>query len=155
MPNCEMCGKESRLAQADISGAELKVCSNCARFGVVKRETGVKNFNRSSRDRFVKREEPELKIADDYSSLIRSARESKGMKQEDFSKFLNEKESIVAKWEQGTLRPRIDVARRLEKALGIKLVVVDESKKVEVVKQKKSDGFTLGDFVKVRRKNGG
>ena len=75
------------------------------------------------------------------------------MSQEDFAKFLNERESIVAKWEQGSLRPRIDTARRLERKLGIRLVEKEEetSEDVDVPKVKK-DEFTLGDFIKVRKR---
>ena len=93
------------------------------------------------------------KIVSNYAQLIRSAREAKQMKQEDFAKFLNEKESILAKWESGSLKLRLDVARKLEKVLGVKLLEKDESEEIKLDNKKKvADGFTLGDFVKVRKR---
>jgi len=153
MPICEMCGRESKLVQADVEGVELNVCSNCAKYGTIKKK--VSNFRRQrshSQNRFVKKKPIEFKVVNSYSTLIRKARESKGMKQEDFAKFLNEKESIVAKWESGSLRPRIDVAKRLGKVLGINLLEKDEVKAVEIGRQKKTDEFTLGDFIKIKKR---
>ena len=152
MALCEMCGKESRLVTAEIEGGELKVCSNCAEYGTVKKRefTSRPRYSGNSSKR---NEMPQFRIVGNFSSLIRSAREKKGMSQEDFAKSLNERESIVAKWEQGVLRPRLGTARRLEKILGVKLVEKEEmnSAKVEM-KKGKSDEFTLGDFIKVRKR---
>ncbi len=154
MALCEMCGKESRLILAEIEGGELRVCPGCAKYGTIKKKTEVKEFVHK-KQQFAKKDLPELKVVSNYSSLIRSARESKGMKQEDFAKFLNEKESILTKWESGSLKPRLDVARRLEKILGIRLVERDVLDKAELEKKKKGSGsneFTLGDFIKVRKR---
>ena len=151
MSLCEMCGKESRLVLADIEGGELKVCSGCAKYGVIKKSSNA-NIKYSFKSKSVKNEGPQFKVVGNFSVLIRSAREKREMKQEEFAKFLNEKESIVAKWEQGSLKPRINVARRVGKVLGINLVVKDEiGDKVEI-KKIKSDEFTLADFVKVRKR---
>jgi len=65
---------------------------------------------------------------------------------------LQEKESIVAKWEQGRMQPSVDVARRLEKILGVSLVVEDVEQLVEREKNVRGDVLTLGDFMKVRKK---
>ena len=48
--------------------------------------------------------------------------------------------------------PSVDIARRLEKTLGVSLVVEDLEQSYEKEKDGKSDGFTLGDFMKVRKK---
>jgi len=84
--------------------------------------------------------------------LLRSARESRGMSQEDFAKFLNERSSIVAKWESNGLKPRIGIAKKLSKLLNVNLVERDKKKVFEQKKYKKDEGFTLGDFIKVRKK---
>ena len=151
MPICEMCGKEARLVLAEIEGGELKVCPGCTKYGTVKRSVNVKTFV-PGKKKFSKIEMPEFRVVENYSDLIRSVRESKKMKQEDFAKFLNEKESILAKWESGGLKPRLDVARRLEKILGIKLVERDEVKPVKLEKKKTGEDFTLGDFIKIRKR---
>lgn len=33
MPTCELCGAEEKLTRAKVSGAELRVCSDCADLG--------------------------------------------------------------------------------------------------------------------------
>ena len=78
MALCEMCGKESKLILADIEGGELRVCSGCAKYGIVKK--GVKKFNPASKFKSTKDDVPQFKVVDDFSALIRSAREKKGMK---------------------------------------------------------------------------
>jgi ribosome-binding protein aMBF1 (putative translation factor) len=76
------------------------------------------------------------------------------MTQEEFANSLNEKESILAKWESGTLRPRLNIARQLERLLNLVLVEKDVVGSVEIDKKKKgpSDELTLGDFIKVRKR---
>ena len=150
MSTCDMCGKETNLVQAEIDGAELKVCSNCSKYGLIKKKIREQTY----KPRFAnKKTQPDFKIVNNYSFLIKQARESKGLKQEDFAKFLNEKESMVTKWENGSLRPRLNIARKLERVLGVKLVEKDEKKSFAEDKKKKiSSGFTLGDFIKVRKR---
>ena len=48
--------------------------------------------------------------------------------------------------------PSVEVARRLEKILGVSLVVEDMEQSFERDKNVRADGFTLGDFIKVRKK---
>lgn len=162
MALCEMCGKEARLVTADIEGGELNVCSNCTKYGTVKKSFRGNLSSSPSRERsssvrrhFAVKEEPSFRIVDNYSSLIRSAREKRDMSQEDFAKSLNERESLIAKWEQGSLKPRINIARKLEKKLGVKLVVKEETDGEDLKSEKSkkvSDEFTLGDFIKVRKR---
>jgi putative transcription factor len=154
MPVCEMCGREAALVSADVEGVELKVCPVCTRYGTTnKNQGGNSRRNPSFGHKQKNKEEIEWKIVENFSALIKSAREEKGMTQEDFAKFINERESILSKWEQGTLRPRIFVARRLGQTLGINFVTKDIKEKVEIKKEKSlSNELTLGDFIKVRKK---
>jgi len=147
---CEMCGKSDRLIRADVEGVELSLCPKCAKYGEVKKRSPSRPgfFNKS----FSRKEEPQFRIVKNYSSLIRSAREKKEMTQEDFAKSLNERESVIAKWESGNLRPRIGIARKLGQVLGIRLIEKVTEEKVEVAKKKVSDTLTLGDFIKVRKR---
>ena len=154
MTLCEMCGKEARLVTAEVEGGELRVCSLCARYGKVKKEVTSFGVHKPSR-RKIASEIPQFKVVENYSSLIRSARENTGMSQEVFAKFLNERASVVAKWEQGHRKPKVNAARSVGKRLRINLVEKEEreeGKSVQVPTQKKSDEFTLGDFIKVRKR---
>jgi putative transcription factor len=153
MSVCEMCGREASLVSADVEGVELKVCPVCTRYGTTnKNQHGNSRKTHSFNHKPQNKEEVEWKIVDNFSALIKSAREEKGMTQEDFAKFINERESILSKWEQGTLKPRIFVARRLGQTLGMTLVTKDTREKVELTKGKSSaNEFTLGDFIKKPR----
>ena len=148
MAQCEMCGKESSLRVAEIDGAELNVCNSCVSYGSVKKKAYAPN----PKKQWDKPNRPDFRIVGNFSSLLRESRERKGMSQEDFAKFLEEKQSIVAKWESGALRPRIGIAKVLQRKLGITLLKRDEGKKSVSVGKKVSDEFTLGDFIKVRKR---
>ncbi len=157
MSLCEMCGKEAQLVSADVERVELKLCSGCVKYGVIKNKSGVSSsgFRVGSSSpvklKPIKSEGPQLKVIDEFAFLIRSAREKRGMTQEDFAKFLNEKVSILAKWEQGSLKPSIGWAQKIGKILSLNLVEKDEAGDVDI-KKTKSDEFTLADFVKVRKR---
>ena len=154
-----MCGKEGNLISTEIEGGELSVCSGCSKYGTIKKKNygqGTRTFSSGFKGKSYSKQQskPEFRIVRNYSQLIRKAREQKGMTQEEFANSLNEKESILAKWESGTLRPRLGIARQLERQLNLVLVEKDVMGTVEVDKKKKgpTDEFTLGDFVKVRKR---
>lgn len=85
-------------------------------------------------------------IATDYDDQIRSARESRGLSQEELADDLNEKASLIRKLERGDTLPTDDVQRKLERALDISLV---EGKDVDEEWETTDAGsMTLGDVVK-------
>ncbi len=148
MPSCDMCGKETSLVTADVEGVEMRVCSPCSKFGTVKAESTMLQFQPKKIHK-----DPALRVISNYASVVRQTREKRNLSQEDFARFLQERESIVAKWEQGKMQPSVEVARRLEKLLGISLIEDDAD--VFFTKKKtfsNSQAFTLGDFIKVRKK---
>ncbi|MBS3117010.1 TIGR00270 family protein [Candidatus Woesearchaeota archaeon] len=152
MAVCELCGREEHLLAVEVESVEMSVCAECAKFGKVKARTSLVAF---SQQRVSKVEEPEFTVTLDYASLLKTARESRHLNQEDFAQFLNERVSLVQKWEQGTMPPGIDTARRLEKKLGIYLIEKIEKNTIDLPlnkSSKRADTFTLGDFVKVRKR---
>ncbi len=170
MPKCEMCGREDRLRRAKVEGTELNVCSNCTKYGEVIRANNYYSSKNSKnqpfiRKRLVKIEGPEYELVSDYNKIIQKVRQEKGMKQEDFAKLINEKLSVLQKWENGSLKIRIGVAKSLERKFDIKLLKLvgndngseedkddDKSLSKFTSGKKGSDGLTLGDFIKVRKK---
>ena len=74
------------------------------------------------------------------------------MSQQDFATYLNERESVVSKWEQGQMQPSIETARKLERMLGLRLVEEETETSLSEPTAKKSDEPTLGDFIKVRKR---
>jgi len=151
MPNCEMCGRVGNLRVVDIEGADLKVCEACSKYGVVKSRVSV-SPKYSSPTSLPKVPSVEFRVVDNYAFLLREAREKKALTQEDFAKFLQEKESVVAKWEQGQFKPGLDLAKRIGKVLGINLIEKDELSYLKENSKSKQGEPTLGDMVKIRKR---
>jgi putative transcription factor len=60
-------------------------------------------------------------VATDYDDRIRSAREERGLSQEDLANELNEKASLIRKLERGDVLPSDEVQTKLERKLDISL----------------------------------
>lgn len=151
--NCDLCGKTAEgLAKAIIEGVALDVCADCAKFGKViaqpKRPT-PKEQHMQIQKREERAEKTEL-IVEDYPEIIKKKRESMGLTQKDFAVKINEKEAIVSKLETGAFTPPLPLARKLEKFLGVKLVEDYEEVRGQA-KAARHEGFTLGDFIKIKK----
>jgi len=148
MGNCEICGKRfDNLVKSIVEGVMVDVCSDCSKYGKVvplrKPIIGPdRAINISTSDSYDD-------IIDDYSSVVKSAREQKNLKQEELAKNIAEKESVIQKIEGGYLKPPIKLAKKLEQFLGIKLIEVVEEKR-DVSLNLKDSGLTIGDLVKLR-----
>ena len=142
MASCELCGKENELKVAFVERVELRVCSNCCKYGKVVDEGFSKNYSKVK----IKMDEINETVAENYFELIKNATESKKFSQKDLALKINEKESTLAKIEQGVLKPTIDLAKKLEKFLAIKLIV--KEKLTETLNLKAgNERFTIGDFL--------
>lgn len=154
--NCDLCGKsDEMLSMALIEGVELAVCPACSKFGKV--IAPVKRYSpKEQHKQLQKQAQPQEKaekmelLVKDYPNIIKKSRESIGLTQKDFANRINEKESIIHKIETGSFEPSLPLAKKLEKALGIKLVEEHEERH-ESFKRKKEEGFTLGDFIRIRK----
>lgn len=148
---CEMCGRDTKLFRTLIEGATLQVCRNCAKYGEVLSPVSRPKPKKVQlkKEQPKKPPEPEYVIVVDYAVRIKKKREKLGLKQEELAKKLNEKASLLHKIETGNLEPPIDVAEKIEKVLGIKLIIEFKESSVELPKTKSGD-FTFGDFIKVR-----
>jgi len=157
MATCDMCGNEAHLLKAKIEGTVLDVCPNCARFGeVIARPAPIfsKNIPTPRQAAPVRRRREIVQvIVEDYGQKIRQARERKGLTQEQFAGQLNERESIIQKMESEHFKPSINLARKLERMLHVRLVEeYSESGEIPIpTKKSKTETFTLGDFVKDKR----
>lgn len=145
MTVCELCGKSGPLFSAIIEGSSLSVCSSCARHGKVVRKPVVRSVPKQ-----LSKPEVVETVVDDYAQKIHGAREAMGLSQKDFAARINEKESFVQKLESGSLKPSIDLARKLERLLKIKLVDVEQEESVSSA-QNKSGPLTIGDLIKLKK----
>ena len=148
MATCELCGKQGQIVSALIENVQMDVCISCAKFGQVLHRKSVDTiFHKKQIQAMPKREEPQLSIIENYGEQIRKKRESLGIKQIDLARMVAERESIIQKMENNQFEPSLDLAKKLEKYLKIKLVeeIKDDLK---IATAEKTEGFTLGHFVK-------
>lgn len=153
---CEMCGKEIELIyKSKIEGTLLKVCKECAKYGKIIESAKIKtDIELKKEAKPEKPPEPEIieTLVEDFPQKIKNKREKLGLKQEDLAKKINEKESIIQKIESSHFTPPIKLAKKIERFLEIRLIEeIEESRPISVQKGG-GEGFTLGDFVKIKKK---
>ncbi|WP_456481368.1 multiprotein bridging factor aMBF1 [Methanopyrus sp.] len=165
---CEICGRviDGRPKVVEVEGSELRVCEECAKFGreVVqsqpRRETGPQRERRPRRRPAApRRRRPRgfdpfdegLEVVPDYDERVREARERKGWSQEDLAEKIGEKVSVIRRIEAGKMEPDVELARKLERVLGIELL--ERVSEEEAGSAGAGGGeLTLGDVVEIRRK---
>ena len=148
--NCDLCGKiEDVLNRTLIEGVELSVCQACSRFGRVIEILRKPVLKETAKKFDVKEEKIEL-LVEDYAVIIKRKRESMGLTQKDFASRISEKETTIHRIETGDLEPSLALAKKLEKMIGVKLIE-EHHEKFENFKKPKEGGFTLGDFIKIKK----
>ncbi len=146
---CEICGRPARVRKVLIEGAEMEVCASCAKLG--------KGIQRKTPDRTkivgLPKVRKEIDIVENYGQLIKQARVKQGLTVEALARKLNEKAGYLEMVEKEKTLPSQNLARKLEKALGIQLLteVVEE---IGGAKESKKPELTLADVVVIERKGG-
>jgi putative transcription factor len=160
---CELCGRKPSTYNCEVEGTVMKVCQDCSKYGAVKGKSNVKIVVQDSKKSVSN--DPEYLFVSNYGNLVKNAREKKGLTQEDFAKQINEHKSLIHQVESEHIKPNILLARKLERALHIKLVEEIKSEKYEapdddkhlnstgkLVSRTKSEGITLGDMINFKKK---
>jgi len=169
MVECELCGRPivGRAYKIYVEGAELTVCNSCyikvmsrksqtrAEVVGVRKPAITRTYSKpKSPIRRTSRRTPSLdmeyEVVEDYAQRIRRAREKLGWSLSILAQKVREKESVLRRIEQGRLTPPIDLARRLEKILGIKLL--EPTVEEHLPKRIGDKDLTLGDIVVIRKK---
>ena len=90
-------------------------------------------------------------VVEDYAQRVRRAREKLGLTQKELAIKVKVGEKVIKRIEAGTLVPPIDLARRLERVLGVKLLEPVAEEYEEEPGQKGGDFYlTLGDIAELR-----
>jgi putative transcription factor len=149
---CEICGKKivGKPVKTKIESSTMLTCNACAKFGKIQREP-PKPRKKSPARKKPKFEEPSQEILEDYSSIIRQARERNGWSREDLAEKVYEKASVINRLETGKMVPDIKLARKLERILNIKLLEKVEDIKSEDLGHKAQRGATIGDIARIKR----
>ncbi len=142
-----MCGNSKVEAVCSVEGSEMTVCASCSKYGQLIRRVRVET-HRPVKASFQEKQEKVEEIALNFAQLIKGRRESLKMTQEDFAKKIQEKETVLHKWETGHLKPDFQTAKKLERILGLKLMAIISSEEKKVGKQE-AVGLTIGDIIKV------
>lgn len=91
-------------------------------------------------------------VVEDYAERVRRARERLGLTQKELAVKVKVGENVIKRIEAGTLVPPIDLAMRLERVLGVKLLepVVEEEEEPLASGRKSEFYLTLGDIAELR-----
>ncbi len=176
MLRCEVCGCKIRENpnRVVIEGAKLYACNECAKHGTATWEEAPKlKFSEPQRSaapgaplmrgpiqikkrNLQARVDTSQEIIQDYSEVIRQAREKSGLSTEELGMKINEKESVLRKIETGKISPNDLLVSKLERTLKIKLLVpVAEEKVSQNLPKTASRELTLGDVMKADKKGKG
>ena len=158
---CDLCGKEENLVKALIEGTELNVCSKCASFGQILKQTPHKRLNNHESSTSIPISKHPITmdigtpkfvefIKDDINFLIKRKREKLGLKQEELAKKMAVKESVIHNIESGHFMPSISLAKKIGKFLRIELIEVVKDEKVEKPSNLDGRKITLGDLIKIK-----
>lgn len=158
--NCEMCGKSGngksgksgrggQFLKVLIEGVEMNVCKECAPFGKILTPVKIAAKKTNITQQIsLHQKEPEIieGIVEDYAVRIKQTREKRGVNQEEFAKMLNERETIMQKIEAGKQKPTLELAKKLEKYLNIKLIEQIKEASLEQKRDLKTP-LTIGDLL--------
>ena len=152
-----------------IEGAKLTVCHECSKHGTIvweestpkamtpKAKVSIQPLKIQSKKPSETAVDTSLELTENFDIKIRHAREKLGLSHEELGKKINEKVSLLKKVETGKMTPDNKLAAKLEYALKIKLLVPVTEEKVPQTKIPKpaSRELTLGDLIKLKKKNKG
>lgn len=159
---CEICGVDivGSARKVVVEGSELEVCARCSQHGKaaqgwtpvsrkvspVARDAGF--VPKKPKGKYFKEMDDE--IVNNYSQVIRDAREAKGWTLEELALKMKEKATLVRKIERSEIIPEDSVRKKFEQALEIKLTERVGREQIEPGTRFK--GTTLGDIVTIKKK---
>lgn len=122
MSYCELCGSQISGSAFTIvvEDVVMNVCRSCSRHG--------KAYS-AGKKRKTPKEEFKIRlprVRNDYSKLIKQAREKQGLSQDELGNKIDEVGSVVKLLEEGKFRPDPELAKKIEDSLGITLVEISD-----------------------------
>lgn len=149
---CDICGRKQVVAQILLEGAKMFVCANCSRSGKI-----IHRFEDSASGMpqpIVTSNPKELtdeEIVENPGKLIRIAREKTNLTIIELAKKISEKASYVDAIESERVSPSLEIAKKLEKELHIKLIEKGGKVGDVTISNKKFVPLTLGDMLEPKK----
>jgi len=161
---CEVCGREiiGRPSRSLVEGVTMIVCKHCAGLGTELPNPPARPANRAGFSPKPKpivgrlpREYLESDLIEDYSRVIKEAREKVKLSQQDLAMKAKAKLSMIQKIEIGKMEPPIPLSRELEHILHVKLLVPREEIEVPIASlNQEVQGVSIGDVAVVKEADG-
>ena len=161
-----------------VEGALLRVCSECysrimkrgaktefkqmlssvAMYNRYNRAVGTSRLSkhhagmapRTSPSRRKRMSLEKYELVEDFAERIRKARERLGWSTKMLAMKVKESETTIRRIESGKLRPTLDLAKRLEEVLGVKLLVPAVEEEISSATSGHREYVTLGEVVNLR-----
>jgi putative transcription factor len=158
MPECESCGKKIEEGQAYlvlIEGAKLYVCKDCSLLGkIISYPKYQPSSNQSKTSQKTSLISEDFSLVENYGQKITQARERLKIPLKVLAERISQKESFLERIEKEKTTPPIEVVRKIEKELGIKLIVTNQ---VDLSNYSSpgsggSKSITLGDIIEIEDK---
>ncbi len=163
---CEQCSRKYVVSRkktlSEIKQTQSRTLSTKPQIASTNANIRVSEGSRTTTFRIVSRTQmskinvrPEkFEIVENFPEIIRRARENLGLTRENLAKLIGVKESIVRRIEEGQLMPDIELARKLEKVLRVKLLTPsEEMPSISLPKASEKSELTLGDIIEIRKRN--
>lgn len=146
MEECELCGAPTKSVYVvNVEDVELRVCTKCAQG---KKVVKTQNYTPdAARKPSRPRREEDQQLVENYGKVIREARDRMKLPLKVLAEMLNEKETLLSRVEQQSTLPTIELTKKLEKALSIRLTDSDSGTDTGISPSTKKSGATLGEFV--------
>ncbi|NHW44558.1 MAG: TIGR00270 family protein [Candidatus Verstraetearchaeota archaeon] len=151
--SCELCGKPivGKPVRVWIEGSQLMVCPQCSRYGSIVRPKATTRPKQIAKRRELSMGLESTVLVSNYNVLIRQARENMGLTQADLAMLIGEKESIVRRLESGRMAPTLELAKKIEKVLKIRLY--EEIRQEQELPKPQGLQLTLGDVAVIKERN--
>jgi putative transcription factor len=87
---------------------------------------------------------------DNFGEVVKKARENLGLSREALAAALGVKETVLRRIEAGQLQPDYALAKKLEKTLGVRLLVEVAEEGAAKSGDRLERGLTLGEVAEIR-----
>ena len=121
MSYCELCGSQitGEVIPIVVENVPMKVCRPCSKHGQPTVSKKIEKKPKPVKEMFTFKLPS---VREDYSRLIKDARERMGLTQDELGSKIAEQGTVVKLIEESKFKPDQELAKKLEQVLGISLI---------------------------------